>query len=564
MKNKSIKHSHYIYDHCLVVIIFFFFCYTQYSFAQYGTLVDEVEAEDGILTGVTVSTLTSGYSGTGYITGFDNIGDKVTVTVNVTEAGFYKLVIRYLANLGEKTQDLYVNGEGPSLIVFPLTITFSDIDAGNYLLNEGANTITVQKNWGWSDVDKFTIYPALENTYNITPDLIDEDADSVTKALYDTLVSWFGEKIISGQTNSYFDIINDKTGRIPMIRAWDFQSYTEGYPYHWDGGGHTFGLEDNGSVQAAIDWYNNTAHKGLVTFHWHWHSPSGGSPGTNTFYTNETSFDVSQAVIPATQEYNDIIRDIDTIAYQLKRLQSTGIPVLWRPLHEAGGGWFWWGAKGQQACLKLYNILFDRLKNHHQLHNLIWVWSTPETDWYPGNDSVDIIGHDSYPGAYNYTTQKNAFDRLYNLVNGEKLIAMTENGPIPEPENCLTYDTPWLYFLSWADLVTQQNSDLHLWDVYNHYDVLSFEGDYVNRPTSIIEPEISNDYQLFPIPAKDVVHIEGEHITKMELIDIKGKIIFTANNPADEIDIHKYENGIYILKLYNVHKVSFYKLIINK
>lgn len=38
-----------------------------------------------------------------------------------------------------------------------------------------------------------------------------------------------------------------------------------------------------------------------------------------------------------------------------------GVPVLWRPLHEAGGKWFWWGSHGASVTIKLYDIMFNRL-----------------------------------------------------------------------------------------------------------------------------------------------------------------------------------------------------------
>ncbi|MDX2430223.1 MAG: glycosyl hydrolase, partial [Bacteroides sp.] len=162
---------------------------------------------------------------------------------------------------------------------------------------------------------------------------------------------------------------------------------------------------------------------------------------------------------------------------ELAKFMDAGVPVLWRPLHEAGGGWFWWGAKGPEPCLALYDIIYERLVNHHGLHNLIWVWSTPEETWYPGNDRVDIIGHDSYPGYFNYGNQKIAFDHLKELTNGEKLVALTENGPIPDPDACLDQGAPWLYFMSWDDLVAIQNSEGHIRDVFGHRDVLNMESD---------------------------------------------------------------------------------------
>jgi hypothetical protein len=309
--------------------------------------------------------------------------------------------------------------------------------------------------------------------------LVDTAADDKTRALYEFLKLQFGERIISGQTHDYYDQVKTMTGFSPMLRAGDFQSYTNGYPYLWDNeiGGHSFGKYDNGTVSQLINWYNSTGGKGIVSLQWHWHSPTGGVVSTNTFYTKDTNFDITQAVIPGTPEYDSIISDIDEIAAQLKRFQDAGIPVLWRPLHEAGGGWFWWGAKGAEPCLALYDLLFDRLKNHHQLHNLIWVWSTPEPAWYPGNDKVDIIGYDSYPGAYSYTNQKPIFDALYLLTQGKKLVAMTENGPIPEPAACLEQDAPWLYFMSWSNLVAAQNSTQHIKDVFETPEVLKLESD---------------------------------------------------------------------------------------
>ncbi|MEN8227105.1 MAG: glycosyl hydrolase [Bacteroidota bacterium] len=330
------------------------------------------------------------------------------------------------------------------------------------------------------------------NIYQITPKLVDPDATGETKAMYEFLKLQFRQRIISGQTHDYHQQLVTLTGKTPLLRVGDFQHFTEGYPYLWRDGGHTFGKSDDGSVDQLIEWYNNTGKRGIISYQWHWHSPTGGDAGTNTFYTSLTTFDVTKAVIPGTQEYEDIITDIDDISAELKRFQDAGIPVLWRPLHEAGGGWFWWGAKGAEACKELYNIMFDRMKNHHGLHNLIWVWSTPEEDWYPGNHMVDIIGHDSYPGNYNYGNQKYAFDALFQLTGGEKLIAMTENGPIPDPNNCLQLDAPWLYFMSWSDLVTEQNTLEHIRDVYDNPNVLSVESNNTvtdNEWRSTLYPE---------------------------------------------------------------------------
>jgi len=518
------------------------------------------EAETGVRTGgVTIANSMAGYSGTGYVTNFKSSTDKVTVSMNITTEGFYKLMIRYQSEY--KIQDLIVNGKGSNSVAFPNTPVFTEVDAGKYLLEPGENTFTIQSNWGWTNIDKFSLYSVPKNTYNPAPDLVNPDADTATRSLYNYLLSKFTVKIISGQTNDWYTKIKPIAGKTPLLRAFDFQHYTQGYSWKWINNGFGFGAEDDGQVQAAIDWYNSTGKIGIVSFHWHWHSPFGGAAGTNTFYTNYTTFDVTKAVIPGSLENIKILEDIDTIAYQLKRLQTAGVPVLWRPLHEAGGGWFWWGAKGPVACKQLYSIVYDRLTNYHGINNLIWVWSTPETDWYPGNDSVDIIGHDSYPGAYNYDPQNSAFDRLYQLTNGEKIIAMSENGPIPNPDECLLNDAPWAYFMSWSDLVTAQNTNQHITDVYNNRNVLTLE-----NPTAVNEIPGNKTalYSVFPNPASEIVKIEGKGITSLELIDLNGRIIYRATGPVNMLNVLPFENGIYILRIYNNQQENQLKLIINK
>lgn len=56
------------------------------------------------------------------------------------------------------------------------------------------------------------------------------------------------------------------------------------------------------------------------------------------FYTDSTDFNIATAIgNPGSANYTLLLRDIDAIAKQLLRLQDAGVPVLWRPLHEAEG-----------------------------------------------------------------------------------------------------------------------------------------------------------------------------------------------------------------------------------
>jgi mannan endo-1,4-beta-mannosidase len=431
------------------------------------TLVATVEAETGTMNGVYTATTVPGFSGSSYVTGFDNANDQLTITVNVPSKTFYKMFIRYNATSGYKQQDIYVNGNFLSNLAFPAVANYADLNAGSILLNSGTNTITIKSSWGWTDFDRFRFYTVAPHDYSkVVPSPIDPLATQATKDLYSYLRSQYGSKIISGQTTDYYDNVTTlANGLKPVVRAYDFQNYSPMNPWGWNNG-PAWGAFEDGTTNNAINWYNSTNKKGIVTIQWHWLSPSGGNLQTSTFYSNQTTFDVSQAVIPNTTQYNEVIRDIDAIAIQLKKLRDANVPVLWRPLHEAGGAWFWWGAKGPAAAKALYDIMYNRITHYHGIHNLIWVWSTPEPDWYPGNNNVDIIGYDSYPGAYNYTSQKLIFDQLYDIVNGDKMVALTENGPIPDINECFAYDAIWSYYMSWSDLVASQNTTSHIQTVF--------------------------------------------------------------------------------------------------
>ena len=475
--NKCIQKKHFKNIILGVCMFAMYFLHMESLIAQ--TFVTSVEAEIGTLAGgLTIGTSKPGYSGTGYVTSMINSGDNLSFPVTVSSAGIYKLVIRYNGPYGDKFQDVYVNGTFVSNLSFPATTGYTDLTAGSLLLKAGANTISIYKSWGYTDFDKITLYTVPLHDYTtVVAAPIDPAATPEAIALYNYLKSNYGKSIISGQTADYYMTISPNVAKKPVIRDYDFQHYTVGYPYAWNNAtaSHTFGWTDNGATEAAIKWYDSTCQKGIVAFQWHWCSPFGGIAGTNTFAPANTTFDVSKAVITGTAEYTAVIRDIDSIATQLKKLQTAGVPVMWRPLHEAGGAWFWWGTKGSAAALALYDIMYNRLVNYHGIHNLIWQWSTPEASWYPGNAKVDMLGYDSYPGAYNYGTQKLIFDQLYDIVGGKKMLALTENGPIPDPDALFTSDAKWSYFMSWDDLAAKQNSPAQLSLVYNHSKVITLD-----------------------------------------------------------------------------------------
>lgn len=416
---------------------------------SFSTIFDSkrYEAEDAtLLNGAAIEKSISGFSGSGYVNQKD--GD-ISFIITVPEAGSYSLKIGYTNDNQRKENDLYVNNIKLANLTFEPTDKWTIFSLNEVILDKGNNIITIKKNWGWTYFDYIEISPQSENTsFNITPNLVTNNASLQATRLYDFLKENFGKKIISGSTGlDEANWIHEKTGKQTALIGLDFMNYTR--DWNW--------VDHTEIVNISKDWWNNN---GIVTIMWHWRDPSFVS---DEFYTERTSFDVSKISDQNSTEYKAIIRDIDIIASYLKQLQDADIPILWRPLHEASGKWFWWGAKGSEYYKKIWTLLYDRFTNYHRLNNLIWVWTSDSandaTDWYPGENYVDIIGMDIYPGENQHGSQYISFNKVKEMFEGKKLLALSECGSIPAIENMFEYGDTWIWFMPWVEDYTR--SDKH-------------------------------------------------------------------------------------------------------
>ncbi|WP_379144874.1 CBM35 domain-containing protein [Paenibacillus sp. sgz500992] len=112
------------------------------------------EAESGTLNGgVTVSTESGGFSGTGYVTGFKTSGDTLQIPVNLERAGTYMLAIHYKTAGGSKVNPVSLNGTRIANYNFAETSIWKDAILGQYDFTAGANTIDIGTAWGWMDID---------------------------------------------------------------------------------------------------------------------------------------------------------------------------------------------------------------------------------------------------------------------------------------------------------------------------------------------------------------------------------------------------------------------------
>ena len=96
--------------------------------------------------------------------------------------------------------------------------------------------------------------------------------------------------------------------------------------------------------------------------------------------------------------------------------------------------------------------MFDYLTNTRELDNLIWVWNGQSAAWFPRPDTVDIVGFDVYAPPRNYASQEAKFGETQVMPpERNRMVALTENGAIPDPDLCKADNAMWLWFLTWND-----------------------------------------------------------------------------------------------------------------
>ncbi len=325
----------------------------------------------------------------------------------------------------------------------------------------------------------FLVSTALSQTPSYP--LLDTLADARTRQVWNYLQSQYGKKMLSGcWTESQYggaQAFHACTGEWPAIFGQDMNSWYLS---------RTDPLWINTWNQTIDQFKTAWSRREIIQVNWHWQNVARKTNGvyTSNAWSYLTTQEWADIVTPGTPLYNAMIEDVDYhIVNFLKRLtDATGpIPILFRPLHEIDGGWFWWTCKSDPAkTAQLFNILQDRIINYHGMHNLIWIynpgvlvdggsWPPFNVSEYPrrrafyvGDTHCDIIGIDLYDWDWinrgTYTANGVDYGKTYRdtwnemkAITSVKMITLSESQGFPDPEKSFTDSSyaPWLYALPW-------------------------------------------------------------------------------------------------------------------
>ncbi len=286
----------------------------------------------------------------------------------------------------------------------------------------------------------------------VSSSLVNPNAITSAKKVYAYMLENYGSKVLSGSMANVnwniaeAELVHAATGKYPAIAFFDY-IHLFASPANWI---------DYSQTKVVEDWWNSN---GLVGASWHWMVPvsEGAAADDVTYEPSKTTFQAKNVTVDGTWENRVAKADLEKMAGYLKLLQVKGIPVIWRPLHEAAGNiyeftggtaWFWWGYDGAESYKKLWIYMFDYFKAQG-VNNLIWVWTTQTRDaaFYPGDNYVDIIGRDIYDQT---TGSVNASQ--YSTITGsypQKMVALSECGNVAKISAQWQSAARWSFFMPW-------------------------------------------------------------------------------------------------------------------
>lgn len=227
-------------------------------------------------------------------------------------------------------------------------------------------------------------------------------------------------KLVSGQfcgwsgsaSFSEMSKIHEATGQWPAMIGLDYCTWVEGEA--------AIGIAQPNRLAEAY-WRDG----GLVNISWHAPNPANAKGGG----LRDKGVDLATLLVKGTPVHDRWMASLDQVAAGLAELQEAGVIVIWRPLHEMNGGWFWWGGKPPGDFIAVWRHMFDYLTHTKGLHNLVWAYGPNHgrqtAAYYPGDAYTDLIGLDAYTDHIDESHIKGYPD----LVRIKKVFGLTEYGP---------------------------------------------------------------------------------------------------------------------------------------
>lgn len=362
--------------------------------------------------------------------------------------------------------------------ISPSTTPLKDVTIGligvssNFVGDVYLDNLTLSQKDDSADYTKITSQPdangtqAVVKTTDKTLTMTDPDADDSAKALYAYLQGLTeSDQVLFGHQNDVsrsvgtkdaLGDVHDVTGSVSGIFGIDSLALF---------GSEAGGTDAKSALENSINYSKKAAENGaIVTLSAHMPNFTSAKikdngDGTYDFFdcnfneSKDLSGDSLKKILPGGEKNKVFTAYLDTIATYANKLQESNIPVIFRPLHENTGGWFWWGTGNTAESYKsLYAYTREYLESKG-VHNMLYVYSPngpmeTEEEYmsrYPGDAYVDILAFDYYNDFNTYPAEADTsffdhLDQTCQVVSSiakkhDKLAAISETGVRVMKEN---------------------------------------------------------------------------------------------------------------------------------
>lgn len=184
--------------------------------------------------------------------------------------------------------------------------------------------------------------------------------------------------------------------------------------------------------KAICELVEYSAKGGVITTMHHWLNPA--YPESDSYRGNIGGVEGWKKVLTRGTDINlNWHEELDRGADFLGALRDAGVSVMFRPLHEANGTWFWFCAgQGEkygwipsELMIEMWKYVYHYYVDEKGLTNLLWNYGPNVSDgvnmpsvkyYYPGPEYCDVVGFDWYTGGYyefdGETYDSKCYDRL--------------------------------------------------------------------------------------------------------------------------------------------------------
>ena len=291
---------------------------------------------------------------------------------------------------------------------------------------------------------------ASESSFDITSDIDDSSAEYEVKTFYnkDDLMAVLekaynsdgiivGTEMVNGgnAVENTLDNYYEKSGEYPGIIGLDVRL------------SNLTKLGEVGRAKVIADLTKYAEQGGIITASAHFSNPAenGGDPTVENYRGRFGGDDAWDALITEGTDYNTSFKkELEGIADFFEALKDNGVPVIWRPLHETNGNWFWFcmvqgmTKVSEESFANLWIYIHDYFTNERGLDNLLWEFGPnigKESDTmtaplygFPGKEYVDLVGFDWYTGDGD-ASKIETTPTYKDLASLDMIININEFGP---------------------------------------------------------------------------------------------------------------------------------------